>query len=93
MKSIPMTSARYVVSRVLRKSSARYAAGIVEGDVLEFRLNLQSTTGASSGLYSLAVEIIVNGEVKATCSQNEAVKIFDSESMWAKPIFELELIS
>lgn len=70
MKPIKLTGV-YKVDKVLKKSKARYAEGIVEDDVIKFELEMVNTTGASNGNYVLYADMYVNGNLKCNISQNE----------------------
>ena len=74
MKPIKLTGV-YKVDQILKKSKARYADGIVEGDIVKFELEMVNTTGASNGNYVLYADMYVNDELKCNISQNEFWKL------------------
>lgn len=70
-----MESPHYVVMKVLRKSKARYAAGINIGDTVTINTEIVDTTGGSGGRnYSLSFDLYVNGVYHTSMSQNEVPK-------------------
>lgn len=75
-KSIVLTG-NYVVSKIIKKSKARYAKGVRVGDEIEFVLEMTKTSGASRGNYALMSDVYVNGVLKAKISQNEYYKLLD----------------
>lgn len=82
--AIKFKSLEYKVKEVKRKSKARYAVGIKEGDIIRFEVDLESTTGATHGSYAIWFELFVNDIKKLNLSQNEVPKmeiIFDLESI------------
>lgn len=71
----------YIIDQVKKKSKARYAVDIAEGDKIRFVMQMESTVGASGGgNYVLYADMYVNDNFKCKISQNEFDKftsIFD----------------
>lgn len=74
MKPIKLTGV-YKVDQILKKSKARYADGIIEGDIIKFELEMINTTGASNGNYVLYADMYINDNLKCNISQNEFCKL------------------
>lgn len=81
---VRFVSPPYKVTKVKRKSNARYAVGVKEGDVVQFYIGSlgMSTYG---GNYATGVLMTHNGKEKTRVTQGElngnVMKIFDFEEV------------
>lgn len=75
---IVLTSAKFKVTGILKKTKARFFKDLQVGDVLQFENKLSYVGGASNGLYATAykVSVVDNTDRELSCSfsQNELVR-------------------
>ncbi|MDT2597027.1 hypothetical protein [Enterococcus dongliensis] len=68
---------KYKVLKVLKKSKARYAEGIVKGDSIHLEMAFSSTKGASgNGRYTLYFNVYANDKLVGKASQIEVLNLF-----------------
>ena len=67
----------YKVIQVLKKSKARYAKGIVKGDIIRLEMIFSNTKGASgNGRYALYFNVYANDNLIGEASQIEVLNLF-----------------
>lgn len=68
---IKLTSQKYRVAAIVKKTKAQGYSQLKVGDEISFSCNFVRTTGASRGNYALGVGVWRDGECIAGSSQNE----------------------